>query len=339
MASSPVEPPVEEPLAAEPAAAEPPLLDAVHLLAASLAGGAGGGEQAERAALEAVARLRAAPPLLHWSRGLMIGLRSGSKAVVDATVKAVLERLEACPEARTRDRLMAAILDACFLNLSGRPRLAPSEEPGRRQAQRAEARRADAFERAAGHLIQAITERLEAQPAALEEHRSRLLAQARRLEHLPGRGYLARAVVDFQHALASRDTSSGRVAADLLRHRQIDLFTSPTTSEATLLAYLDLDRRLPLEKIGAEHFQIYRMLLACQSKERARRALLGAMDNLIGWLDQLPQDGRSREPLMGDVVRRARDGVPWEDLDLRVCRHLEAHFELLPGDHHEEDLL
>ena len=113
----------------------PPLVDAVYVLASGLAGSsADDGDRAagEQAALAAVERLREAPPDLHWSRGLLIGLRSGSHAVVEATVKAVLDRLERSREASVRDALMSAILDACFLNLSGRPRLARSDDPENR---------------------------------------------------------------------------------------------------------------------------------------------------------------------------------------------------------------
>jgi len=306
-------------------------LEAVYVLAMDSLREAADDSERESTALAAVEDLRDAPLELHWSRGLMGGLRSSRRVVVEATVAALLERLGRCREARTRDELMAAILDACFLNLSGRPtRTGVHDE---------ESRRAGAFELAAGQLIQAITRRLGDHPNSLEDHRSRLLSQARRIEHLPGRSFLARAVVDFQDRLAAGEAPSNRVAEDLLRFRQTDLFTSPQTSEATLLAYLERDRKMALEKVDQERFQVYRMLLGCQTKEQARSAILAAMDNLIHWLDQLPQDGQAREPLMGDVVNRARAGIPWPELDLRICRHLEAHLELLPGADHPEDLL
>ncbi len=306
------------------------LLEAVHVLAASqMAEEAGAGEDV----LTAIAALRDAPPLEHWHRGLMIGLRSPDPAVVQATVDATVERLERLDEAEKQDLLMSAILDACFLNLSGRPRTAAANPEALR-----EARRADAHERAGGRLIEAIAGLLRERPLALEHHRSRLLSRARFLEHLAGRGYLARAVVDFQHALTGSERSDSQVATELLRHRKYHLYTSETTTESTLLEYLDHDQRLPLAEVSEELFQVYRMLLHCQTKERARRAILRTLDNLRHWLDQIPREVGGRSQLQEDV-ERARVLVPWQELDVRVCRHLEAHLELLPGAEHPEDLL
>ncbi len=283
--------------------------------------------------LAAIERLREAPPLGHWNRGLLGGLRSRHPGVVQATVKAAVDRLEQLGEPAAQDDLITAILDACFLNLSGRPRL-PSDE----QVRKDETRRADAFEQAAGRLVAELSRLLRDRPLELEHHRSRLLARARSIAHLSGRGHLAAAVVDFQHALGEGERSDQRAASELLDARKSELYTSPLTSEATLGAYLDKDRRLPAADTSQELFQIYRLLLACQTKEHARQAILGAMSNLIAWLDQLPQDGAAREPIL-DEVQRARARVPWEELDVRICRHLEAHNELIPGADHSDDLL
>ena len=307
------------------------LLDALFLLAGEQLAGAGSELPAEAEVLAAVERLRDAPPGGHWDRGLLGGLRSLRPKVVDTTARAAVERLLRLDRAEQRDSLIGAILDACFLNLSGRPRRARAED-------RDETRRADAFETAAARLVEELSRFLEDRPLALEHHRSRLLAHCRNIAHLPGRGKLAEAIVAFQRALADGERSDQQAAAALFEARRSDLYSSSLTTEPTLLAYLHQDRRLAVEGAGPELFAAYRRLLVVQTKERSRRALLAAMDNLIAWLDQLPQDAAAREALLGDV-QRARVQVRWADLDRRLCRHLEIHRELAAPDLGEGDLL
>lgn len=308
------------------------LLAAVHRLAEShLDGGDTPGDR--EALIEALRSLRSAPAEEHWDRGLLGGLRSHDPEVVDLTARAVVERLAGLEDAAAQDRLIGAVLDACFLNLAGRPRL-----PSDGEEQRLETRRADAFERAAARLIRELVRMLADRPLELEHHRSRLLARARSIAHLAGRGDLAQAVVAFEHQVGEGPRADQHAAAELLDLRKFDLYTSPLTTEATLLAHLERDRALPAVEVTQELFQVYRMLLACQIKERARRALLAALRNLSSWLDQLPQRPDEREALLRDL-HRARARVPWHDLDRRLCRHLEAHLELVPGPDHPEDLL
>ncbi|HYO12591.1 MAG TPA: hypothetical protein VE685_05295, partial [Thermoanaerobaculia bacterium] len=304
--------------------------EAVQVLAASQLAAPAGPPAAD--ALAAVAVLRDAPPEEVWHRGLLAGLRSRWPEVAEAAVQAAVERLGRLPGMEEQDGFMATILDACFLNLSGRPR-------GLRDAGDEETRRADRLERAAARLIQAVTRLLRDRDPGLEHHRSRLLSRARELKHLAGRGDLAAAVVEFQALLAEGERGDDLVAAEIGLRRKLDLYTSPQATEPSLLAYLSQDRRLPLERVTQELFQAYRMLLACQTKERARRAILGALDNLIHWLDQTPQTPRTREETFGEVIQRARIGVPRIELTPAIGRQLDAHLEILPGPDHPEDLL
>jgi predicted nucleic acid-binding Zn-ribbon protein len=309
------------------------LLEAVHALADSQLHEGEVTDALRAEWIEAVEQLRDAPPLDAWNRGLLGGLRSRDGALVDRTARAVVDRLEALTAPAAQDQLIAAVLDACFLNLAGRPRRSLEDS-----AEHEEIRRADAFEQAGAQLIRELTRLLSERPLELEHHRSRLLARARSIAHLAGRGTLAEAVVAFEHQIADGDRADQRVAAQLQEVRKFDLYTSPLTTQPTLLAYLARDRRLPIARASQELFQVYRMLLACQTKERARRALLAALDNLCHWLDQLPQTADEREGVLQDVLR-ARAAIPWEDLDLQICRHLEMHLELVPGSDHPEDLL
>ncbi len=284
-----------------------------------------------KAALAAVAVLRDAPGEEVWNRGLLAGLRSRQPEVTEATVEAVIGRLARLPAKEQQDGLMAAVLDACFLNLSGRPRAV-------RGAGDEETRRADRLERAAARLLEALSRHLRDHDPALEHHRSRILSRARQLKYLAGRGDFADAVVAFQDGLAQGERGDDLVAAEIAWRRQLDLYTSPEAAEPTLLAYLGADRRLPLERVSQELFQAYRLLLACQTKERARRAILAAMDNLIRWLDQTPQTAPAREQSFGELMQRARIGVPRDQLLPALGRQLDAHLELLPGRDHPEDL-
>lgn len=328
--SSPAEPTTGPATAESPAPTS--LLDAVHRLTAEQLSGPGADLPPEEEILAAVERLRTAPPLDHWNRGLLGGLRSPRPKVVDATARAAVDRLGRLERAEDQDALVGAILDACFLSLSGRPRRSEREDAGD------ETPRADAFEHAAARLVRELGRFLHQRPLTLEHHRSRLLSRARSIAHLAGRGHLAESVVEFQHLLGEGERSDQRSAGLLLDARRADLYTSSLSSEPTLLAYLARDRRLPVEAAGQELFAAYRELLVAQNKERSRRALLAAMDNLISWLDQLPQDGAARGALLGDV-QRARARVPWEELDPRLCRHLEIHRELVAPDLGEADLL
>lgn len=282
--------------------------------------------------LAAVRRLGTAPAEELWNRGLLIGLHSRRPEVVEATVKAAVDRLARLTDPEAQDGLLTAILDTCFLHLPG-GRSRPDR--GDREA----ARHSISVEQAAGRLLTAVGRLLRNGTPELEHHRARLLARARQIKHREGWGFLAKAVVELQQNLATGEGSDALVAAELGRLRQLDLYTSPHSAETALLAYLESDRELPLEQVPQELWQAYRILLAAQTKERAGRAILHAMDNLIHWLDATPQSPRAREEVLGEVVHMARLGVPREQLQPRLGRHLEAHLELLTGDGHPQDLL
>jgi peptidoglycan hydrolase CwlO-like protein len=323
-------PPAVRPADGGPATAR--LAAAVQTLAvAQLAGPDCGGVTAGDE-LAAVRTLGAAPAAEPWDRGLLLGLRSRRQEVVDATVETAVARLARLAEPEAQDGFMSDLLDACFLNLPGVRRSAPQDRDG-------EARRMALLERAGSRLLAAVGVRLEQRAPGLEHHRARLLASARKLKGLAGHGFLADAVVELESALGTGERSDDLVAAELAQRRKLALYTSPLTADTTLLAYLARDRRMPLAEVSQELLQAYRILLAMQSKERGRRAILRAMDNLCHWLDATPQAPQAREETLPEVLARARPGVPRDQLDPRIGRHLEAHLELLPGPDHPEDLL
>jgi len=282
--------------------------------------------------LGAVRRLGAAPAEDLWNRGLLIGLHSRRPEVVEATVRAAVDRLARLTDPEAQDGLLSAILDACFLHLPG----------GKSRAGRVDGEAAQhsiATEQAAGRLVTAVGRHLRTSPPELEHHRARLLARARQIKHREGWGFLAAAVVALQKDLATGEGSDALVAEELGRLRKLDLYTSSHSAETALLAYLDSDHELPLEQVSQELWQAYRILLAVQTKERASRAILRAMDNLTHWLDATPQSPRARREVLGEVVQMARLSVPRDQLQPRIGRHLEAHLELLPGKDHPQDLL
>jgi len=300
--------------------------DAVHLLAEAQLLGAGTAVADE---VGAVHRLGAAPAEDLWNRGLLIGLHSRRPEVVEATVRSAVDRLARLTDHEAQDDFLGAILDACFLHLpGGRPR---SKDDGDATRQ--------SIEQAAAKLIAAVGRLLADGSPDLEHHRARLLARARQIKHHQGWGFLAEAVVALQHGLTTGQRSDALVAKELAKLRKLSLYASPDSAEPALLAYLEADRELPLEQTSQELWQAYRLLLAVHTKERAGRALLRAMDNLIRWLDATPQTAHAREAVLGEVVQMARLSVPRDRLEPRIGRHLEAHLELLPGPEHPQDLL
>jgi hypothetical protein len=298
--------------------AEATLLSAVDRTAAT-----------QRDVLDAVATLEAAPTKPEWDSALTLGLLVDDGPVVDRTIAACMKRFRALKDMVAQDLLLEKLLTHCFTSLSA----SPSEASGQRE-------RRDHVERSAAKLIREITAVLREHPNELEPHRSRLLSHARRIQHIQGAGELSEAVVGFQEAISQRDGRSDHgVAERISRHRKLELYESPETSEATLLAYLSVDRALRLEHLSPDLFGAYRVLIATQSKERAPHAIRDAIANLASWLSQIPYDGRRKLEIVREIVGRAAVGVPWEELALPVRRHLELHHELLPGESHPEDLL
>jgi predicted nucleic acid-binding Zn-ribbon protein len=308
------------------------LLEATWLLAASRRSDAPG----EEVQLAAVKLLRDAPPDDAWNRGLLGGLRSASGTVVSAVVKAMVERLETCAAPEAQDQMADAMLDAVFLNLSGRLiwSVAGTAVDSPRETDSARV-----HERNAAWLVSEVQRWLQQKPLAFEHVRSRLVARARTLSRLHGDGGLSEAVVDFQRALAAGERSDQRVMHELHERRRRDTLRDPAATQPTLLAFLNPDSELTVADVSQERFTDYRLLLTGQSKELAGDAMLKAMDNLIRWLDQVPQTTATRQERMNEVVEQARKGIPWDQLTIPVRRHLEAHYELVPGPDHPEDLL
>lgn len=279
--------------------------------------------------LDAVATLEAAPTKPEWDSALTLGLLVDDGQVVDRTIAACMKRFRELRDTVAQDLLLEKLLSHCFTSLSA----SPAEASGQRE-------RRDHVERASAKLIREITAVLREHPNELEPHRSRLLSHARRIQHIQGSGELSEAVVGFQEAISQRDGRSDHdVAERISRHRKLELYESPETSEATLLAYLTIDRALRLEHLSADLLGAYRVLIATQSKERAPHAIRDAIDNLASWLAQIPYEGRRKLEILGEIVGRAAAGIPWQELALPVRRHLELHHELLPGEDHPEDLL
>jgi hypothetical protein len=279
--------------------------------------------------LDAVVTLEAAPERPEWDAALALGLLVDDGRIVDRTIVACMKRFRGRKDAVAQDLLLELLLTHCFTSLSA----SPSEASGQRDQR-------DHVERSAAKLIREITALLCEHPDELEPHRSRLLSHARRIQHIQGAGELSEAVVAFQEAISVRDgRSDHEVAERISRHRKLELYESPETSEATLLAYLSLDRGLRLEHLSSELLGAYRVLIATQSQERAPHAIHDAIGNLGTWLSEIPYEGRRKLEILREIIGRAAVGVPWEELPLPVRRHLELHHELLPGPDHPEDLL
>lgn len=302
-------------------------------------------EPPDSAPIQAVETLCKAPPSGRWNRGLFLGLRSPSGKVVSRTVRACIQRLENLPDEHAKDRFLGEILDECFVNLSGVRKSFFAEECENLFSQKQEKKipaRHSTSEKAAAELLNAVACYLKKNPLKMEHHRSRLLSHARRILHMEGMGAVAESVVAFQRVLAEEDTRGDNLAAEMIRsRRKRQIYESADSSEPTLLAYLEKDAELGIENVSQELFKTYRTLLFSQTKERAPRAILKAMDNLSSWFESIHPFNRFEErgKLLEDSVR-ASALVPWEDLSsVAAVRHMEAHLELLPGPDHPEDFI
>lgn len=287
--------------------------------------------------LAAVESLKVAPFLVHWDNGLLQGLRNADAHIVEKTADACIRRLEQATEIQVQDRLIKSILDACFLNMAGRSRrLTPSDKLNHDT----ENLQLDRQERAAAKLITAVSAYLNKNGLEIDHHRARLLARARQIERMDGIGELANAIARFQDSLGKEAARSDNLdASELHVLRKSASYQEPKTSQPALLAYLEQDRRLSLEQISPDLFQMYRFLLNYQTKENAGQAIVAAIDNLIHWLKMVPWH-EQRAVVVGDLLNNVRLKKPdWQELSLPVKRHLQAHLEILPGPDHPEDFL
>lgn len=303
-----------------------PFLDAEATLAAAVTHGV----LEEAAVLAAIALLEQAPLHEEWDSALMLGLLIDNRAAVDRTIAACMLRFRQLSDTVAQDALVEKLLSHCFTSLSA----SPTEASGRRTGR-------DQIERSAAKLIDEITILLCERPFEHEQHRSRLLSHARRIQHIQGSGELSEAVVRFLDTISGdpEHRSDHEATVRLTWHRKLELYESLEASEAALLSHLGADRRLHLPQLTADLLGAYRVLITSQSKERAPNAILHAIDNLAGWLEEIPYDGRRKLEILREMIGRAAMGVPFEELPLPVRRHLELHRELLPGPSHPEDLL
>jgi archaellum component FlaC len=280
--------------------------------------------------------LKQAPASDIWDRGLLLGLKNPEQQIVDKTIEACISRLQNLSDEEAKDKFLKSILDACYLNLSGRIRNSAYDTM---QYAPEETQYLNHLETIAAELLTAVSKFLEEHPLQMEHHRSRFLSRARHIIHMEGRGTLAESVVDFQMEIAKGDRSDNIVADQLQHNRKHEVYELPNTTEAALLAYLNKDADLPVEKVTEKLIQAYRDLLNYQTKERASKAILKALKNLRKWFSAVhPLQAENRQDFLNDSMR-AGAMVPWNDLIPCVQWQLRAHLELLPGPEHPEDLL
>jgi hypothetical protein len=277
---------------------------------------------------ESLRHLSAAPPGDIYDLALLRGLSLEDDRLVAETAKAILSRLKRFaddPEAMHNS--MREVVEYCFVHLA-------VEDTGTVNGRRV------ARETAAKELIDRVLQYLESQPDKFEGVRSWLLARIPDLQHSGGFGLLQRTLVAFQERLATGSSPSAILTAELDRRRRLNSYVTLTTSDSTLRAYLEGDARLCLAEARQEYFQSYRILLAKREPKTAGPAMKQALQNLIHWLDEAPQESDSLVQLAHTaLLARVGSSVPREQLDARIARHLEAHIELLPGANYPEDFL
>lgn len=293
-------------------------------------------EQDVEKSLTAIGILHDAPSAEQWDKGILLGLRHSDRKVIDKTIGTCVSRLENLPDDDAKDKFLNAILDACYLNLSGRIRntdiISVQHSPE-------ETSYLDCLEMSAAELLAAVSKFLQDNPLKMEHHRSRLLSRARYLMHMKGRGTLADSVVKFQLDLAKGERSDNQVTNRLLLNRKHEVYESSNASNATLLAYLNIDAELPMEKVTQELLQSYRYLLNNQTKEDTQGAILKALQNLTTWFSSAQfTQVTDRQVILTDALR-AGVGASLDNLNRCIVWQLWAHLELLPGSGHHEDML
>ncbi len=288
------------------------------------------------AQMAAIDKLTHAPSEKQWDKGLLLGLQSPEPSVVNKTINAAVTRLKSLPDEESKERFLNAILDTCFLNLSGRMRTPILGSHGYNAE---ETQRLDRLESVSAELFSTVAKHLERHPLALEHHRSRCLSRARDIMHMAGRGMLADAVVKFQMQLAQGIRSDSQVSAQLQLKRKYEVYELSHSTDATLSAYLNLDASLPVEQVTEDLLQAYRYLLNYQSKELTRGAILLALENLTRWFSAVhPLQAVDRQLFLNDSIR-AGWNTPWNDLSPCIRWQLWGHLQILPGPNHPEDLL
>ncbi|MDJ0841052.1 MAG: hypothetical protein QNK37_31360 [Acidobacteriota bacterium] len=290
------------------------------------------GEETTSSLFEAIDFLKSAPLTESVSRSLLMGLRAGNKDVVERTIEACIHRLGRFENETEKGVYIGLVLEACFLNLSGRS-LSRFEEPGGD-----ENRRINASEDAAARLFRAVTRELLENPLEHDHHIARILARSKQIERMEGTGALAREVIQFQKALSTNvDRIYHADANELRRLRRENVYLSPKSSEEALTAYLEEDSSLSLTEVPQTLCRIYRMMIHVQKR---KRPWLHAVQNLISWLESLPEPGSDPwRQQFEQMIGPARIGESWGQLDLFTLRHLEFQLEFLPGSGHGEDFL
>ena len=175
-------------------------------------------------------------------------------------------------------------------------------------------------------LFNAIATFCNQQSGEREHYRSRLLARTRQIIQLPDCGKLAQAVVHF---LIPRPA--------VYRARQYETYMTLGSSQEALLAYLHADENIAVLDVPEELIKAYCGLLEQQT--HAHHAVLKALHNLKGWLqDLIPLEAEQRQILLQDAFRAAAK-VPLDELGVPVKQHLEFNLRLLPGKQYSGDLL
>ncbi len=272
------------------------------------------------AALDALAHMRFAE---HIDSVILMGLRSSSQKVVKHTIKICEQRLTAMTDDNSLTQLIELILNDCFLNLSGRQVSTRGDD---------EDDRILSEEGAAAQLFKTVQQVLLEKRLIHDHHIARVLARSRQIAHLEGTGELAKAIVKFQMVLAMNNADAEEIA----RLRRNEAYLSPKTSEATLLAYLEMDARLPLEKVSSDLIRIYRLMLGIQTE---RDVVIGALRNLTRWLDEIPIPGSTAWDGQLENMHRAKPETQWQDFEnLYICQHLLFQYEFLAGRNAKGDL-
>jgi predicted nucleic acid-binding Zn-ribbon protein len=267
----------------------------------------------ERACLDAVQCLAAAPPGDTWNRALTLGLCSAHQAVRTAALQACGERLQRfAGQISAQDELIDALLDYCL-----------TDQDAQRQPVRI-------------GLLEQIADILLANPFTFEHHRTRLLIRSRDIHYMAYQNdALVEAVVRLEQRFSTEAARSDvAVVGRLFIARRNDAYARHITPENTLCAFLAADRPYSPAQIEPRLLEAYRDLLRRgASKPRAARA---AIENLRHWLAPLPTDAPTRRRLAQGLL----GGEPADTTERTQAQfHARAGRVLLAGPEQPGDVL
>ena len=165
-----------------------------------------------------------------------------------------------------------------------------------------------------------------------ENLRSYILSQTIRISKLKAQKDLISAAIQFHKKLLDNiHGASVQPTKKLLETRKFNVYMSKDATEDSVIAYLNHDHSIPVEKLERRLFAMYRCLLNVHQDRP--KVILKAFHNLRDWLSQLPQTMENLRQYLSEIKKISQNTrFDWDtDCSLPIRLHLYAHAELVPN--------